>query len=680
MESITRSHLRSPQDSDGPSPPSGRTCNQKALINKLNYINFIDGTISAIFRHNKYATTLSLKVKPLPCSDDQLTCLWVDTDNLQQHLRSHEFLHLLIPDGQKTLVVEPEKVEITEQLLEVLLPKACSEINLRKTRRHLACNIAVQMIQNGTSFQGTLINFSAVSLHVKVISEPPKTFQWINPTAPVNIVLSNQQGIVYSGEFEISNQSCGQRERSFILMLVDHQIRKFKPKKYRSTRQCLVPSPNIYFPHPLTGRSADLKIQDISGSGFSVEEDRYNSLLLPGLIIPDMQISFPDGFRLCCRAQVIYRRELDSSDKENRVKCGLAILDMKIEDQARLLGVLNQVQNEFSYVSNQINLDDLWKFFFETGFIYPKKYASIQPQKEILKDTYQKVYKNRSTIARHFIYQDNGKILAHMAMIRFYRKAWMIHHHASQREINKKGGIMVLKQISGFINELHRLYSAHMDFIFCYFRPNNRFPRRIFGGTAEYINNPKGCSVDTFAYFQFQNSFNLSWEVKGTWSLGRSCDEDLRELNRFLEYQSGGLIVPAFDLEPDTENDEELREEFKTLGLKRERHLFSMKINGLLKAVIIANISDMGLNMSNLTNCLKIFILDPVGITKDILNLMLSMLCVKLKQDQIPVLIYPSTFAKTKNFPIEKEYNLFILNLQYLDQYFEFANKTIPGF
>jgi hypothetical protein len=44
--------------------------------------------------------------------------------------------------------------------------------------------------------------------------------------------------------------------------------------------------------------------------------------------------------------------------------------------------------------------------------------------------------------------QENGRITAHMAMIRFYDAAWLIHHHAADASANHRGGLMMLNQIS----------------------------------------------------------------------------------------------------------------------------------------------------------------------------------------------------------------------------------------
>ena len=87
-------------------------------------------------------------------------------------------------------------------------------------------------------------------------------------------------------------------------------------------------------------------------------------------------------------AQVIYRRPRSNDPDETQVICGLAILDMDMEQHVNLLALLHQANDPHSYLCNKVDLDALWHFFFETGFIYPEKYALIQAKKEKFKATY----------------------------------------------------------------------------------------------------------------------------------------------------------------------------------------------------------------------------------------------------------------------------------------------------
>ena len=50
--------------------------NKSRLINKLNFLNFQDGSILVNFKHRKYEKTVSLLAKPQPCLDDSLDCQW----------------------------------------------------------------------------------------------------------------------------------------------------------------------------------------------------------------------------------------------------------------------------------------------------------------------------------------------------------------------------------------------------------------------------------------------------------------------------------------------------------------------------------------------------------------------------------------------------------------------------
>ena len=92
------------------------------------------------------------------------------------------------------------------------------------------------------------------------------------------------------------------------------------------------------------------------------------------------------------------------------------------------------------------------------------------------------------------------------------------------------------------------------------------------------------------------------------WQLVKARSEDLAELETFYEHVSGGLMLNALGLEPDMLDSNESSEEFQKLGFKRERYLYSLKKDGKLKAVAMVNISDVGLNLSDLTNCINFIV------------------------------------------------------------------------
>ena len=346
----------------------------RRLINKLNYINFQDRSILVSFKHFRYDRTIRLEAKPMPCQGEKLECSWKDTRDLNLLSRYYVFDSLLVPDGQQVLQVPAKLVRLDGEGAGFTLPEFCMEVCARKVVRHKCQEIQAQLIQNGTIFNGSLLDFNAVSFRVQVTSTPPQTFQWLNSESTITVLLNNENETFFTGDCRIIHQTRGQKTRQYVLEPVRNEIHRFEHREFRSARQQVSPSPDIVFQHPFTGKMVTLKAIDLSGSGFSVEEEAHQSVLLPGLMIPELEISFANSLRLKCKAQVVYRQKSNSSKRESSIRCGLALLDMDIEKHVQFVALLQQAEDQHSYICNQVEMDDLWDFFFETGFIYPDKY------------------------------------------------------------------------------------------------------------------------------------------------------------------------------------------------------------------------------------------------------------------------------------------------------------------
>jgi len=634
------------------------------LINRLNFTNFQGDSILVNFRHAKYPRTVSLEAIPLPCLNNKLECRWSDTTPFLPTLTSCIFENIFILDQQRLVVATPELISLGEGGAVFLLPEKSVEVNYRKTRRHACEGIRADLWQHGARFRGTLLDFSAVSFRIETESDPTQMFQWINPEVPIQVVFSSESGTIYSGECRIISQNLGQTSRIYVMEPLHSAMRRFKAKALRSQRQELLPLPNAVFQHPLSQKPVDLKVIDVSGSGFSVHEEPELAVLLPGMIIPALELRIANGFTVKCLAQVIYRQVESVDDLPASVKCGLSFLDMDIREHVNLLSLLYLARDKHSYMSNRVNTEELWQFFFETGFIYPEKYAFVQANKARLKEMYEKLYTENPSIARHFIYHERGLILGHMAMIRFYQKTWLVHHHAANKTASSTAGLVVLNQLATSINDSYNLHSAHLNYVICYYRPENKFPHRVFGNAVKVIDDRKGCSLDTFAYLHYRRNPSDDWNFSGPWQLARSTADDLMELEGFYEQESGGLMLNALHLTPDVVDCDQLSKEYHRLGFTLQRHCYTLKKNGVVKAVALVNISDVGLNLSDLTNCIQVIVLDPEQFPKEIVQLVLSILTQKYDQEEIPVLLYPVSYAESAGIPYDKKYSLWTLNIQ----------------
>lgn len=649
--------------------PEGKRVKRSELLNLFNLVNFREGTVFVSFRHKERGAALYCQAHPLPCADETLVCRWIEPDFQVKHLAEYECDKLLLSDGHSQIVVKAEVVSLNAREVTFLLPISGYEVGLRAMDRHACDGISASVMQFGIRLEGTLDNFSAVSF--RVIAKDSAPLHWINMGTPVTLALSRNDVVVYSGECLVTRME----RRAGVVVLAPNftNIRRYRPLRYRSKRQALLPAPLVRFTHSLTDKQVFLKVENISSSGICVEEFFDRSFLLPGMVIPELSIEIANSFVLRCPGQVLYRNVIRSQDNSFVVRCGIVFLDMDPKDQVTLSAIVHQSVDEKLRICSSVDMDELWRFFFESGFIYPSKYLSLQSRKDDFKQTYKTLYLESPTISRHFLFQDKGQIFGHMSMLRFYSDSWMIHHHAASRSGYGLAGVSVLDEMGRFTNDIHHHPSAHMLRLMCYYRRENRFPNRVFGNVAKDIADKKGSSLDTFAYLWLPDEVDASSEA---FQLFPARDEDLRELSEYYEAVSGGLMLEALDLETAEESDPGLSAEYAKLGLKRERHVFCLKKEGRTLAILLLTISDTGLNLSNLTNCIHAIVLDSERLNLKTLFSALHLLRSHYGADTPPILVYPEDYLERNSIPYEKKYILWVLDNKFSDAYFDSVRNT----
>ncbi|MFZ5563924.1 MAG: hypothetical protein ACOZBW_07705, partial [Thermodesulfobacteriota bacterium] len=640
----------------------------KYLIDRLNYINFQDETILINFHHKKFDHKVTKHVLPMPCKDARLECAWTDISDLVPVFRNYRIREVLIPDNNKVLLVRPEVVSASRKRIVLKLPRQYEEVNKRRVKRYDCQGIDVRMVQNSVVYRGELMDFSTMAFHIRLIGKMSPTFKWINPDVKVNLIFLSGKDTIYSGECLIFKQSGDKSYRDIVLEPLNFEIQRFKPREHRSARQKLVPSPDAVIRHPLTGKDIQLKILDMSGSGFSVEENEEDAVLLPGLVTPETTLKFASNFTLRCRGQVIY--SVPEEKERHAVKCGITILDMAINDHMNLLAILGQAEDGNSYLCDSVNMDLLWDFFFRNGIIYSDSYELLHDRKDQVKKTYENLYTRNPHIARHFIYQDKGMILGHLAMLRFYEKTWILCLHSSQNTIPQvHQRLALLNQAARYVYESYSFASAHLDYLISYYDSNDKFALSVYGSVARNTQSPKGCSIDSLAYFRHRREDHQEAVLPEGYYLASTTHEDLAIMESFYEHKSGGLMIQALDLVPGSSTIRKLSNEYLQLGFQRKRYLFSLKTKDQLKAILMINSSDIGVNMADLTSCIKIFVVEPRGLPAEAVYTSLTRICKNLKKKSMPVFVYPANYAGEMGISYEQTFHLWVLDTQYTDQF-----------
>ena len=649
--------------------------NRNQYINAINFANFEGEHLKVVFSHKVYARNLSVSALPSPCVNDSLEVTW--TRNIhEEDLSRFECTKVLIPDRGSYLSAVPVDYCLTPEGMTFALPETARILNNRKTGRYPGKDIRLTLIQNGSIYEGSLIDFNPESLLFSLKDNGRNSLRWINQEDEFQVVLSTENETVFSGGCLLTSSRENQGTLLHTASILKNEIRRFRRKKFRGERFELASPVQISFIHPLSGTKCIIPVRDISGSGVSLIEEEAYSILIPGLIIPELNLCLPGGKPLKCRTQIIYRKKDEDSDRP-KIVCGMAILDMLPEEHALLLNFIHQENDSHAFVCNPVDSTSLWKFFFESGFIYPEKYRHLSPKREKIKDLYDRLYTGSPGIARHFIYQEGNHIQGHMSMLRSYENSWLLHHHAASTVHSQNAGLHVLNQVGSFGNNCHRIRSLHMLYLMCYYREENKFPRRVFGDIARKINNPDACSLDVLAYYHFYRDAALPSSIPEGWTLGETTPGEIKDLKSCYRSISGGLMLKAMNLSSATPGNNSLYGEYASSGFNRKITLFSMRKEGECRGIIMADQSETGLNMSDLTNSLKVFIMDADDITRDIVDFFLKQVSGLFEEgDQIPVLMYPEACADELSIQKEKSYTLWVINMEASDTYFRYL-KTL---
>jgi len=120
---------------------------------------------------------------------------------------------------------------------------------------------------------------------------------------------------------------------------------------------------------------------------------------------------------------------------------------------------------------------------------------------------------------------------------------------------------------------------------------------------------------------------------------------------------------------------ESLEDVYRRLGLLRRWRVYSLAYKGEQYAAMIVNQSDLGINLSELLSCIKIIVTNPDDLSWNILSIAVSNLVGEYKMDRVPVMFYPFSYVADNEIPYEKQYQLWILNVEYGNEYMEYMRK-----
>ena len=182
------------------------------------------------------------------------------------------------------------------------------------------------------------------------------------------------------------------------------------------------------------------------------------------------------------------------------------------------------------------------------------------------------------------------------------------------------------------------------------------------------MSNSKRCSLDLFSYLSFHAQFPAP-QLPEHWALKVCSDADIWELEQFYNNVSGGLQMDVLQLRNKTATNTSLEKAYQRLDLKRKWSAYALSYKKDLKAVLIADQSDIGVNLSELLNGIKIMVLDDGGLPWGVLSSAISQLAHTHYSENVTLLVYPHTYVNAQHIPTEKKYYLWVMDMQCANEF-----------
>jgi hypothetical protein len=254
---------------------------------------------------------------------------------------------------------------------------------------------------------------------------------------------------------------------------------------------------------------------------------------------------------------------------------------------------LSELHEAYGVQLNAIDVDELFDLYERTGFLYPEKAVRLLPHLNLVKENWSRMLRAGESLLYVLTAGDMQKGRAALAVWRTTHHGWTYQHLVSEGNPYASRAVMLAAEAASILKGSDE--SAQN-----WFRPENRFPARVFGSMIEAIGGSLS-SAPNQAYFALYRG--LSMPVDGTTRVVNYDPVHGPDLCGLAEVTKGHVYVAAEELGGDV-SFKALDLLYRRVGLRRTRHVWLAYNKRQSKPIgaAIAYRGPLGLNFSFLEN------------------------------------------------------------------------------
>jgi hypothetical protein len=151
-------------------------------------------------------------------------------------------------------------------------------------------------------------------------------------------------------------------------------------------------------------------------------------------------------------------------------------------DQEIIKGLpsLADVYDAYGVQVNALPVDEIFSLYERTGFLYPDKAARLLPHLGRVKENWRRMLGHGESLLYVLTAGDQKRGRASIAVWRTARNGWTSQHLVSENNPYASRAVMLAGSAASFLKGLDE---SHQN----WFRPENRFPSRVFGSMVQTI-------------------------------------------------------------------------------------------------------------------------------------------------------------------------------------------------
>src|SRR5256885_11585465 len=224
---------------------------------------------------------------------------------------------------------------------------------------------------------------------------------------------------------------------------------------------------------------------------------------------------------------------------------------------------LADVYDAFEVEVNALSVEEIFALYEHTGFLYPDKAARLFPHLPKVRDNWRRLLSAGESLLYVLTAGDKKRGQASLAVWRSTQNGWLSQHLVSENNPYASRAVL-LAAAAARIRKGCDISAQN------WFRPENRFPARVFGSMVQTIGE-RLSSVQRHAYFALPRS--LSLPASSRIRVAPYHPSQKESLLEIAAAARGSIYIMAEELGQDVEFSS-VDELYRDVGLRRTRHVW----------------------------------------------------------------------------------------------------------